>query len=582
MYEALGFPDSAERAAREHDRLLSNPWAVPLLPRVLQRQGRGEEAVTIARRWAVQRQTQHNVQGAALARLEVADLLLEQGRAEEARLEAGRAERWATELNLMDELIHARRLAGEASVRLGHADGLAALREAATLARAHPTTDALRETHRALGDALADGGSVAEALRAYDRAARAVERVVGHLAEDLDRARYRARQLAPFDGALRLLLRQPDSEERSNALLHWSQRRKAAALSIAALSSAGPGFAVRAPLPLEQLRRRLDADEALVDYVLVDGRAAAIAVTRRRATARNLDVSVDSLRSWIDRLTSPFMARAGGRVDVARVNFDSGTARKLYVALINPVEDLISGHARLTIVPDGVLHFLPFEAMYLVDRFEITHVPSAQFLAGRSRGGTDASAGRLLVLAHQAPGGESEVAAIREAWGADRVSVVLGDAATETAVHDRGGVHAIVHFAAHAAVDAEDPLRSHLRLAADTANDGYLHLNEIATSRLAARLVVLSACETALGRLYEGEGPMGLARAFLASGARNVVATRWPVGAPAADLMAVFYRRLAAGASPASALREAMLALRRNPATANPFFWAGFLLIEGG
>ncbi|PYP61553.1 MAG: hypothetical protein DMD37_13195 [Gemmatimonadetes bacterium] len=91
----------------------------------------------------------------------------------------------------------------------------------------------------------------------------------------------------------------------------------------------------------------------------------------------------------------------------------------------------------------------------------------------------------------------------------------------------------------------------------------------------------MSACETIGGRLYEGEGLMGLARAFLAGGARAVAATQWPVGAASADLMDTFYRELAAGSTPDAALRDAQLALRRTPATSHPFYWGGFVFVQG-
>ncbi len=108
-----------------------------------------------------------------------------------------------------------------------------------------------------------------------------------------------------------------------------------------------------------------------------------------------------------------------------------------------------------------------------------------------------------------------------------------------------------------------------------------MHLNEITARPLRARLVVLSGCETLEGRLYQGEGMMGLARAFLVAGAHDVVATRWPVGPATADLMGEFYRRLAAGARPSEALQGAKRTLRAASATAHPFYWAGFTLVTG-
>jgi CHAT domain-containing protein len=108
-----------------------------------------------------------------------------------------------------------------------------------------------------------------------------------------------------------------------------------------------------------------------------------------------------------------------------------------------------------------------------------------------------------------------------------------------------------------------------------------LHLNEIARARWHASLVVLSACKTLEGPLYSGEEMVGLARAFLAGGAGTVVATQWPVGVPSADLIGAFYRQLVAGDTPAAALHRAQLVPRRAPVTSHPFYWAGYVTVEG-
>ncbi|MGH7646344.1 MAG: CHAT domain-containing protein [Gemmatimonadales bacterium] len=269
-------------------------------------------------------------------------------------------------------------------------------------------------------------------------------------------------------------------------------------------------------------------------------------------------------------------------------------ARRLYEALVAPLEPPLVGIERLVIVPDGPLHYVPFDALpvpsasqettywqigYVIDRFEITYLPSAQFL---SRASTDLKGTRLLAVTRQAPGGSREVATLAAAWPRERVRVLAEDHATETAARAEAEAASVLHFAVHAQADDQDPQASHLRLAADDQNDGYLHLAEIAGAPRRARLVVLSACETQSGRLFNGEGLMGLARAFLASGAGSVVATQWPVGPSTADLMGDFYRQLVAGAPPAAALRAAKLALRNDPATAHPFYWGGFVLVAGG
>jgi CHAT domain-containing protein len=185
----------------------------------------------------------------------------------------------------------------------------------------------------------------------------------------------------------------------------------------------------------------------------------------------------------------------------------------------------------------------------------------------------------VLALERDAPGGREAVEAIRRVWPAGRATVLRGAAATETAARAASAEYSVLHVAVHAEANNEDPLASHLRVAPDGEHDGYYHLAEIAAQQRAPPLVVLSACETLSGRLYAGEGLMALSRAFLTSGARHVVATQWPVGATAADLMERFYRRLGSGDSPARALRAAKLELRNAPRTAHPFFWAGFVLV---
>ena len=110
--------------------------------------------------------------------------------------------------------------------------------------------------------------------------------------------------------------------------------------------------------------------------------------------------------------------------------------------------------------------------------------------------------------------------------------------------------------------------------------------------RLRCDLVTLSACETGLGRLYAGEGVFGLARAFLLAGAGQAVVSLWRVNDEATTrLMEVFYTRLSAGSPPAEALRQAKRTLReetilteggRRISLAHPFFWAPFVLVDGG
>lgn len=602
VYQDLGLTDSAEVVARAHDSVMSNQLDVPLLPPILAAAGRSGEAVTIARAWARKQTQQGNVHGAALATNALAELLLRDGDARTALREAAAAESLAQRINLTDQLIRARRLQGQSRLGMNdRAGGLRLLNQVALMAAAHPTAEAVLLSQLALGDALVHVSLPDQALTAYDRAARVVEGMTVRLDRDFDRARFRHGQLAAFDGAIGILLRQPATPGRFADLAAWSQRRKAASLALAAGGQARFAGGAKAMGP-EELRRRLAPGAALVDYQTLDSTSAALLVTSQGARTIGLPIRPDSLRALVDQLSRPLARSYAGRIDLARTPFDLAIAHALYGAVLSPLMPLLGGIDRLYIVPDGPLHLVPFDALvteppgdhanpaaytaarYAVDRFQIEILPTAQFLPSREGApGTMGGAGpnRVLAINRDAPGGADEVAAIRTAWPAGQVTVLEGVEASETAVRRAAGKYTILHFATHAEADDREPLASHLRLGADSVADGFFHLEEIAQDRSTARLAVLSACETLSGRLYQGEGLMGLARAFLVGGAQAVVATQWPIGPASAELMGEFHRALAGGHEPAAALRSAKLVLRRRPATAHPFYWAGVILIRG-
>jgi CHAT domain-containing protein len=141
-----------------------------------------------------------------------------------------------------------------------------------------------------------------------------------------------------------------------------------------------------------------------------------------------------------------------------------------------------------------------------------------------------------------------------------------------------------LHIATHGTVDDRHPDLSGLVLSlvdqAGRPREGVLRAHEIGRLRLGADLVVLSACETALGREVRGEGLYGLSRGFLYAGTPRVVASLWSVRDEAtAQLMRRFYQAMVRdGLAPSAALRRAQLSLREERRWASPFYWAGFVL----
>ena len=196
----------------------------------------------------------------------------------------------------------------------------------------------------------------------------------------------------------------------------------------------------------------------------------------------------------------------------------------------------------------------------------------------RSAGAT--GAGRFERL----PFTRREAEAIGALAGGESRLALDFDASRATALDPTLSRYRYIHFASHALLNTQHPELSGIVLSLvgrdGNPQDGFLRLHDIYNMRLSADLVVLSACQTALGRDVRGEGLVGLTRGFMYAGAPRVVASLWDVrDEQTADLMTRFYRGvLKDGLRPAAALRAAQLAMLRDPVRRAPAYWAGFVL----
>jgi CHAT domain-containing protein len=304
-------------------------------------------------------------------------------------------------------------------------------------------------------------------------------------------------------------------------------------------------------------------------------------------------------------------------------------AQMLYRMLIEPVQRSIQGKQSLIIVPDGVLHYLPFELLMpepaagntspprlLLESFELSYAPSASALAELAIPAADPAYQREL-LAYGDPelpiqnavakpqpaeivrGGyetrgvqlrpllsaRQEIAAITQLFPQAQARGITGPNATEEAFKSEDLLsYRRIHFATHSIIDEDDPARSGLIFTRkrNGSDDGILQVGEIMNLRMNAELVVLSACQTALGRYDKGEGLIGLTRAFFFAGASRLLVSLWPANdAGTADLMRLFYEHLRKSEAPRTALRNAQIAMLHSPVAAyhHPYFWAPFILI---
>jgi CHAT domain-containing protein len=176
-----------------------------------------------------------------------------------------------------------------------------------------------------------------------------------------------------------------------------------------------------------------------------------------------------------------------------------------------------------------------------------------------------------------------EIAKLARASGG-QADVWLDFDANEANLHARKlDGYRVLHFATHGLLDAERPQFTGLALSlvGQTEADGFLRVDEVFNLRLGSPLVMLSACETGLGKERRGEGVIGLTRAFMYAGAPTVGVSLWSVGDKStAELMPEFYRRLLAGREGApAAMRASQLAMIAGKRYSAPFYWSPFVIV---
>lgn len=272
-------------------------------------------------------------------------------------------------------------------------------------------------------------------------------------------------------------------------------------------------------------------------------------------------------------------------------------AELLYKRLLGPMQQSMVGRD-LLIVPHGSLHYLPFAALhdgehYLLQGRAVRYLPTATLLGllpgPRSvTGNLKEQVAKLLILGNpdlgqaalDLPAAQEEAQALYMMFMKNS-ELLLRNSATESVVKRRAVEFSHVHVASHGEFSADAPLTSRLRLTADAANDGALTVSEIYGLRLKADHVMLSACETGLGQVSNGDDVVGLTRGFLYAGARNVTGSLWEVDDDAtAELSKRLYLNLKNGVPVARALAEAQESvLARKP---HPYYWAAFTLSGAG
>src|SRR5581483_12015465 len=297
--------------------------------------------------------------------------------------------------------------------------------------------------------------------------------------------------------------------------------------------------------------------------------------------------------------------------DVAnqRLAYASG-AQDLYSILIAPVQEQIRNADSVCIIPDSFLWNVPFQALmtsnnhFLIEDHSVYYAPSLSVLREINRKPTSNEAARssLIAFGHPVigkdeqrntdlcplPEAEQEVSSIAKVFVSRTPNVLIGRDATEKAFKSLAQNYSVIHLATHGVIDNKYPLYSHLLLTkteGDPDNDGRLEARQIMNMKLPADLAVLSACETANGKIAPGEGVIGLSWAFFVAGTRATLVSQWKINSDStSELMTNFYKSLESDRSAENgrnsrALRSAQLTMINSRRYNHPFYWAGFVLV---
>ncbi|MGA9773597.1 MAG: CHAT domain-containing protein [Blastocatellia bacterium] len=385
---------------------------------------------------------------------------------------------------------------------------------------------------------------------------------------------------------------------------------------------------------VEQLQKQLAQDQTqLVQFHLGETRSFAWLFAHGEVFVATLPARKDiedSVGAYLEVLAAPPIFLRMEK-DIAKLRKQ---AEALFTTLFGSLAEKIEPGQRLIVVPGGLLHYLPFEALihnghYLIEDHEISYSPSASMMGlwqnAKSRvdgedkmellaiGASDFEpvagahvAGEPVLSGKRATTGSNnserrtpaargfrrlsplpktrdEVQYITNLFPSDRRRLLMGKDSTEEAFkHEPLRRYRRLHFATHSLIDEKSPLRSAVVLTRDAnaEEDGLLDVREISTLNLDCDLVVVSACQTGRGQLLAGEGIVGLSWAFLRAGARSVVVSLWNVSdISTSHLMKDFYQNLTGGLSNVAALRKAKLQMLGSGKEArHPYYWSSFIL----
>ncbi len=362
-----------------------------------------------------------------------------------------------------------------------------------------------------------------------------------------------------------------------------------------------------------------DHRTALLEYAVLEGKSILFVATKDKEAASSQ--AAINLQVYELPVSSQSLSRRVLQFQKKLANCESGyqpLAKELYRLLLKPAERQLQGRSTLCLIPDGILWKLPFQALqtsgnsFLLNHYAIFTAPSLTALEAMMQTSRPPD-NQPTLLAYGNPAGlpagfplspapstrgilanladaEDEVNTLRRLYGYDRSLIHIRAGASEKSAQAEMANYRILHFATHGILDDQDPMFSYLSLTPRSHSrneDGRLEANEIMGMDLKADLAILSACQSASGRVGAGEGLIGMSWAFFVAGCPTTVVSQWNVDSGSSrQLMVDFHRSLlrqsSSGLPPpttALALRQAALRLQQSSLFRHPFYWAPFVVV---
>jgi CHAT domain-containing protein/Tfp pilus assembly protein PilF len=368
-----------------------------------------------------------------------------------------------------------------------------------------------------------------------------------------------------------------------------------------------------APFSLDQARELLpDSQTALLEYFVTDNTTFLFVLTaagrdqsqtmQQKPILKLYDLKINR-KDLIRRARDLNQKIAANDLEYPEV------AREFYDLLVGPARAQLQGRTSFVIVPDDALWETPFQALrsgdgrFLIQTASISYAPSLTVLREMIRSRRPRQPATLLAMGNPAlagqtisrsknvlmsgsfealPEAERMVKGLAVMYGTKASKVYVGADAREDLLKTEAATYRVLQLATHGVINNSSPMYSHVVLAQseDGKEDGLLEAWEIMQLDLKADLAVLSACDTARGRIEAGEGVIGLAWALFVAGCPTTVVSQWKVeSSSTTELMLAFHRNLQTGATTSEAMRRAAMKLMLDKRYNHPFYWAGFIVI---